>query len=328
MKRASVVSAWIACLFAIACFSSAATTAFAQGGASFPTKPVKIIVPFAAGSNSDIFARIIADGLGAMWKQPVIVENKPGLSGTVSAANSAPDGYTLLLTSNGHTIISVINKGLTIDPVNDFAGVTQIASQGLVLVVPPSLPVKTLKELIALAKKNPGKLNFASAGLASANYIAGEMFKQMAKIDIVHVPYRGSQEQYTAIMRGDAQIDFAGVGAALGLIQSNRMHALALAAPRRSAALPDVPTFAEAGMPEFNYDSWYGILAPAHTAAPILQKVSHDIASVLRMPEVQKRWKSMDAVPVTNSPAAFDAVLRADTDRYGKLLKAAGVSAQ
>jgi tripartite-type tricarboxylate transporter receptor subunit TctC len=310
-------------LFCAASLLASASGAFAQ---AYPTKQVTIVNPFTAGSVSDLLARVLAEKLGALWKQTVIVENKPGITGTISVGKSAPDGYTLMSSSNGHTIASVINKDLPVDPVKDYAGITLVASVPVVLIVPPELPVKNLKELIALAKAKPGTLNFTSAGPASSNYLAGEIFKQTAKIDIVHVPFKGTPEQLTSIMRGDTQISLAFMGNALPFIKSGKVKALAIATATRNPALPDIPTFAEAGMPEYKYDSWFGFFAPAGTPAPILKKISEDIASVMKLPDVQARWQTIGALAVTNTPAEFDALIRADVDRYGKLLKAAGVN--
>ena len=227
----------------------------------------------------------------------------------------------------GTPFSSVINKGLTIDPVKDFAGVIQVASVPVVLVVPPELPVKNLKELVDLAKAKPGTLNFSSAGLASSNYIAGELLKQTAKIDIVHIPYKGTPETLTSLMRNDSQISLAFLSTAQDLIQADKIKALALASSKRSAILPDVPTFAEAGMPDYQYDAWFGLMAPAKTPPAILKKISEDVASIVQTPDAQKRWESLGATPITNTPEQFDATIRSDADRYGKLFKAAGVSA-
>lgn len=315
-------------LFLLCAFSMlmSASGALSQTAPAFPTKPVKIVVPFSAGSNTDILARVLAEKLGTLWKQTVIVENKPGVSGTISAATSAADGYTLMLTSNGHTILNLLNKDLPIDPITAFAGVAEVASIPLVLIVSPELKATTLKEFIALAKDKPGTLNFASAGLASSNYIAGELLKQTAQIDILHIPYRGTPEQLTSLMRGDAQLSMAFLGTALSFIQSGKVRAVAIATPERSPSLPDVPTFAESGLPQYHYDSWFGVMAPAKTPAPILKKVSDDIAMVLKEPDVHVRWQALGAVPVVSTPEQFDATIRSDADRYGKLLKAAGVA--
>jgi tripartite-type tricarboxylate transporter receptor subunit TctC len=309
---------------AVALLISAAA-AFAQS--SYPNQMVRIIVPFSAGSNTDILARILAEKLGTMWKQTVIVENKPGVAGTVSAAHASPDGYTLMLTSNGHTILNVINKDVPIDPVKAFAGITPVASVPLVLVVPPSLPAKDLKEFVALAKAKPGTLNFATAGVASSNYIASELLKQVAGIDIVHVPYKGTPETLTSLMRGDSQLSLAFLSTAISYIQTGKMKALAIATAQRYPTLPDLPTFAEAGLPDYHYDSWFGLMAPAGTPAPILKKISEDVATVMKEADVKARLDTLSALPMVSTPEQFDATIRSDADRYGKLLKAAGVSA-
>jgi tripartite-type tricarboxylate transporter receptor subunit TctC len=292
----------------------------------YPSQIVKIVVPFSAGSNTDILARILADKLGAMWKQTVIVENKPGIPGTVSVAHSAPDGYTLMLTSNGHTILNVINKDLPIDPIKAFAGITPVASVPLVLVVAPEVAAKDLKEFVALAKDKPGTLNFSSAGIASSNYIAGELLKQTAAVNIVHIPYKGTPEQLTSMMRGDSQLSMAFLGTAISYIKAGKLRALAIATPQRYPGLPDVPTFAESGMPQYHYDSWFGLLAPAGTPAPVLKKISADVAEVMKQADVKGRLDTLGALPVTATPEQFDATIRADADRYSKLLKAAGVA--
>jgi tripartite-type tricarboxylate transporter receptor subunit TctC len=312
-------------LCTLALFASASATS-AQTAAGYPTQPVKIINPFTPGSVSDLLGRTLAEKLGALWKQTVIVENRPGIAGTISVANSPADGYTLIVTSNGHTIVGALNKGLTIDPIKDFAGISEIASVPLVLIVSPDLPAKDLSELIALAKSKPGTLNFTSAGLASSNYLAGELLKQTAQIDIVHVPFKGTPEQFTSIMRGDSHMSMSFLGPAMPFIQSGKVKALALASSKRFLSLPDVPTFAEAGYPQYNYDSWFGVMAPAKTPAPIVKKISEDIATVMKDPELQARWQALTAIPLTSTPAQFDAIIRADADRYGKMLKTAGVT--
>jgi tripartite-type tricarboxylate transporter receptor subunit TctC len=304
-----------------------ASAAFAQS-TPYPNQTVRIINPFTAGSVSDILGRALAEKLGTLWGQTVIVENKPGISGTISVAKAAPDGYTLISTSNGHTIVGALNKNLGIDPIKDFAGVTQIASVPLVLVVAPTVPAKDVKELVALAKAKPGTLNFTSAGLASSNYLAGEILKQTAKIDIAHVPFRGTPEQFTSLIRGDSQLSMAFMGNALPFIQSGQIKALGIATPKRVSQLPDVPTMAEAGMPDYKYDSWFAIMAPAGTPAPIIKKISEDIASILKTPEMQARWQTLGAIPITSTPAELDTIVRSDAERYGKILQAAGVTPQ
>jgi tripartite-type tricarboxylate transporter receptor subunit TctC len=303
-----------------------ASAAFAQ--APYPNQTVRIVNPFTAGSVSDILGRALAERLGAMWGQTVIVENKPGIAGTISVAKSPADGYTLISTSNGHTIVGALNKNLGMDPIKDFAGVTQIASVPLVLVVAPTVPAKDVKELVALAKEKPGTMNFTSAGLASSNYLAGEILKQTAKIDIAHVPFRGTPEQFTSLIRGDSQLSMAFMGNALPFIQSGQIKALGIATAKRVSQLPDVPTMAEAGMPDYKYDSWFAIMAPAGTPQPIIKKISRDIATILKTPEMQARWQSLGAITITSTPEELDAIIRSDSDRYGKVLQAAGVTPQ
>jgi tripartite-type tricarboxylate transporter receptor subunit TctC len=310
--------------FALALPVSAAN---AQSG-GYPNQTVRIVNPFTAGSVSDILGRALADKLGAMWGQTVIVENKPGIAGTISVAKAPADGYTLISTSNGHTIVGALNKNLGMDPIKDFAGVSLIASVPLVLVVAPNVPVKDVKEFVALAKAKPGTLNFTSAGLASSNYLAGEILKQTAKIEISHVPFRGTPEQFTSLMRGDSQLSMAFMGNALPFIQNGQIKALAIATPKRVAQLPDVPTMAEAGMPDYKYDSWFAIMAPAGTPAPIIKKINEDIATILKTPEMQARWQTLGAIPMTSTPAELDAMIRSDSERYGKILQAAGVTPQ
>jgi tripartite-type tricarboxylate transporter receptor subunit TctC len=310
---------------------AAGSTALAQGtGAaavsSYPNQLVRIVVPFSAGSVTDGLARIIADKLGEMWKQQVIVENRPGLPGTTSVAKAQPDGYTLMLTSNGHTIAGVINKNIQFDPVKDFAGVSKVASVPMVAVVPPDLPVKSLKDFIALAKEKPGTLNFASAGIASTTFLSAELMRQAAGVNIMHVPYKGTPEATTAVVRGDVQMYFTPIPMAQELSAAGKVRAVAINSNKRSAQLPDVPTVAES-VPGYDYDSWFAILAPAGTPRPILDKLSKDIAAVLKLPDVVEKLKAQGAVPSPTTPEALDAQLKRETEFYAKVLHDAGIGA-
>lgn len=293
---------------------------------SYPNRTVTIIVPFGAGSITDSLARVLADKLGAMWKQSVVVENRPGLPGTTAVAKSAPDGYTLMLTSNGHTIAGVINKGIQFDPVKDFAGVTVIASVPLVAIVPVDFPAKTLKEFVALANESPGKLNFSSAGVASTSFLSAEIFRQGAKINIVHVPYKGVPDATNAVIRGDVQMYFAPIPNAKELSEAGKVRAIAINSEKRAPQLPDVPTIAEAAVPGYKYESWFGVLAPAGTPPAILAQVSQDIAQVLKMPDMVEKLTTFGSIPAANSPEQFDAIIKSDTERYGKVLRDAGVA--
>jgi tripartite-type tricarboxylate transporter receptor subunit TctC len=300
----------------------------AAAAQNYPAQRVTIVVPFSAGSITDGLARILADKLGEMWKQQVIVENKPGIPGTTSVAKAAPDGYTLMLTSNGHTIASAITKSLQYDPVKDFAGVSQVASVPLVAIIPPDFPAKTLKEFVDLAKQKPGTLNFSSAGVASTSYLSAEIFKQQAKINIVHVPFRGAPEATTAVVRGDVQMYFAPIPASVELSATNKVRAVAINSAGRARQLPGVPTIAEAAVPDYKYDSWFAVLAPAATPKPILNKVSRDIAAVLKMPDVAEKLEKQGSIPVANTPEQLDAIVRTDTVRNTKILKDAGIEPQ
>jgi tripartite-type tricarboxylate transporter receptor subunit TctC len=310
---------------AIATLAFGGHCAMAQGDASYPSQRVTIIVPFSAGSITDGLARVLADKLGEIWKQQVIVENRPGIAGTASLAKSAPDGYTLILTSNGHTIASVVNKNLPYDPAKDFIGVSEVATVPQVLIVPPDLPVKTVKDFIELAKAKPGQLNFASAGLASTSYLGAELFKQMAKIDIVHIPHKGAPESVTSVMRNDSQLFYLGVNLSVGLHKAGKIHALAISTAKRSAALPDVPTVAESGLPGFAYDAWFGVLAPANTPSAIVSKVSQDIGRILQMPDVAEKLTRQGVDIAFNAPEVFDKILKSDVESNSKVLRAAGI---
>src|ERR1043165_6163812 len=280
MKGLRSLSLGIAVL--AACGIASTQIASAQG--DYPNQMVRIIVPFSAGSITDGLARILADKLSIEWKQQGIVENRAGLAGTTFVAKAPPDGYTLMLNSNGHTIAGVINKNLQFDPVKDFAGVSQVAAVPMVMIVPPDFPAKSLKEFIAMAKEKPGQLNFSSAGVASTSFLSAEIMRQNANVNMVHVPYKGAPEAVTAVVRGDAQMYFAPIPSAQELGQAGKVQVMAINSAKRVPQLPDTPTVAEAGLPDYKYDSWFGVLAPAGTPKPILAKVSQDIAKALALP--------------------------------------------
>jgi tripartite-type tricarboxylate transporter receptor subunit TctC len=321
----SAIRTWIGLAVLIGTISAAQAQ---SDSASYPSQVVRIVVPVSPGSIADGFARLIAEKLSEHWKRPVIVENRPGLAGTTSVARSVPDGYTLFLNSNGHTIAGVINKDIQFDPVKDFAGVTLIATVPLVMIVPANSPVKTVKDLVAMAKEKPGQLNFANAGVSTTSFLSAEVFKQSARIDIVHVPYRGAPEAVTAVIRGDAQMYFAPIPSAQELGPSGKVTVVAVNSPGRVPQMPQVPTIAEAGLADFKYESWFGMLAPAGTPQSILRKVSQDIAKVLTQSDVREKMQRQGALPSTNTPEQFDAVIRDDTVRNGKLLRDAGIGAR
>jgi tripartite-type tricarboxylate transporter receptor subunit TctC len=294
---------------------------------AYPSQLVRIVVPFSAGSNTDGQARIIADKLSELWKQQVIVENRPGVAGTASVAKSAADGYTLMLTSSGHPVANVITRSAPFDPVKDFAGVTQTTSVPAALVVPLEFQGKTVSDFITLARQKPGTLNFSSAGTTSTSYLAGEVFKQVAKIDIVHIPHKGAPEAMTSILRNDSQLYFASANSTTELYEAKKIGIIAVSSGKRFPPLPNVPTVKESGLAGYEYDSWFGVLAPAGVPKPILNKVSQDIARVLRLPDVAEKMKTQGLVVATQSPDEFDAMIKSEAERYGKILRDAGVGA-
>jgi tripartite-type tricarboxylate transporter receptor subunit TctC len=309
-------------LIGIAALAAACSSALAQG--DYPSQRVTIVVPFGAGSVTDIMARILADDLNRRWNQPVIVENRPGLAGTVAVAKAPADGYTLMLTSNGHTVAALVNKNLPFDPVKDFAGITRVSSAPLILITYPETPAKNLKDLVALAKSKPGTLNFSSPGLASTTFIAGALFRKAAGIEIQHVPYKSAPDAVTAVMRGDAQMYFAPVNLSMEMAKAGKVNAMAAATPKRLSEMPDVPTFTEAGVP-FVYDSWFGLMTQAGVPRPIVEKINKDVTDALKSPEIEAKLKAQFVVPVIDTPEGFDKIIRTETADLTELFKEAGI---
>ncbi len=293
-----------------------ATAASAQ---TYPSQLVRIVVPFTPGSQTDILGRAYADKLAGIWKRDVIVENKPGLAGTASTAKAAPDGYTLLLVSNGHAVIESLNANLTFDPVKDFAGVTKIAVIPGILVVNPETGPKTYKELVALAQAKPGALNYASAGLGSASSIGIELLKAQTGIDLVHVPYRGLPEAHTSVIRGDALVFMTFYGAGGDLIQGGKLRPVAVTSAKRIAQLHDVPTLQEEGVAGFAYDAWFGLLAPAGTRKPVIDAVNKAVVEASKMPDHIERFTKLGIDLATSTPEEFSALVKSDTERFTRL---------
>ena len=292
---------------------------------NWPSQPVKIVVPLSAGSVTDILARALSDRLQRAWGQPVIVENRPGIAGTASVAKAAGDGYTLLMTSNGHAVLGAMNKNLPFDPLGDFVGVTQVASVPFILIASPSFEVKNLSELIAAAKAQPGKLNFASPGLGTSVHILSELFKKSAGIDVVMVPYKGAPEAHTSVLRGDAQMFFSAVNIGVEYIAAGKVRPIAIVARERHPKLPDVPTIAEAGLPGLSYDAWFGVLAPSSTPRAIVERIGRDIAAAIGDPDVKTSFDRQGLIPVIAGPERFDRMLRDDTARFGGLFRELGL---
>src|SRR5256714_975784 len=307
-------------LGAVALFA-ACTIASAQ---DYPNQRVTIIVPFGAGSVTDIMARILADELTKRWGQQVIVENRPGLPGTIAVAKAPADGYTLMLTSNGHTVSGLVNKNLSFDPLQDFAGITRVSSAPLYLITNPDLPPRSLKDLIALAKSKPGTLNFSSPGLASTTFIAGALFRKAAGVDLVHVPFKSAPDAVTAVIRGDAHMYFAPINLSKDMSEAGKVITIASATAKRLPEIPDTPTMTEAGLP-FVYDSWFGLLTQVAVPRPIIQKINKDVTDMLKSPDVAAKLKAQFVVPVTDTPEEFDNIIRSETAHLAEVFKEAGI---
>ena len=305
----------------------AAQAALAQ---SWPAKPIRLVVPFAPGGSSEIIARSLAAQLSTSLGQQVFVDNKPGGAGNVAMeeVKRAPaDGYTMIL---GHVGVLAVNpalfgKSLPYDPVKDFIPVSLVATVPNVIAVNPDLPVTTLADLVRKAKAEPGKLNYGSAGNGSAGHLAMEYFKMQAKVDIVHVPYKGTGPMLTDLMGGQTQLTFNGVPPIIGQIKGGKLRPIAVGSSKRVPSLPDVPTIAESGYPGFETSQWYGILLPAGTPAPIVERLHREIVAALAKPETTKRIVEDGGVAVGNSPAEFAALIAREEKRWGEVVRNAGV---
>ena len=297
----------------------------------YPSKPVKIIVPFTAGSATDILARTVGQKLSELWNQPVVIDNRGGAGGTIGAAivaKSPADGSTLLVHSAGQAVNAFIYPSLPYDTLKDFVQVAPLGGQPNVLVVAPSSGYKTVADLIADAKRRPGVLNFGSAGIGSGTHINGEKFKLAAGIDVVHVPYKGTPEALTDTMTGRIAFFFSPVSAALPLVRDGKLTALAVSSAKRSSVLPAVPTVAESGLPGFDYNLWVGMFAPAGTPTDVVEKLNRDVNRVLREVDVRERMMSLGAEAMPMSAPEFDHFMRAEMDDAAKVVKAAGIKVQ
>lgn len=313
-------------LIGAAAFSSAWTCAAL--GQEFPVKPVRMIVPYSAGGGTDIFARMIAKKLSERWNQQVIVENRVGaggIVGTEAVAQAPADGYTLLMMANTHALYPSFYKSVPFDPIKSFSPVTLVASGANVLVVHTSLQVSTVQDLIAMAKQRPGKLTFASAGKGSTTHLAGELFKSMAKIDVVHVPYKGSGQAEIDVAGGHVAYMIDSLPAALPNIKAGRTRAIATTDKKRAAALPEVPTIDESGLPGYEITTWWGIAAPANTPTALVSKLSKDIGDVMRLSDVKNLLASQGAEPRTSTPEQFASYIRSQIDVYRKIISDAGI---
>ena len=315
----------ISAALAALAFALAASHAAAQG---YPGKPVKMLVPFPPAGATDAVARFVGQKLAERWGQSVVIENRPGAGGSIGsdlAAKAAPDGYTLLMaTTSTHSIGPSLSK-LPYDPIKDFAPIIHVADVPNVLLVSPTLPVKTVKELVAYAKARPGQLNYGSSGPGTIVHLNAELFKLISGTDIQHVPYKGTALVIPDLANGQIAMLFDSLASAMPHIRSNRGRPIALNATRRSALLPDVPTFAEAGMPEFNTNTWFGMFAPAGTPKEIVAKIHDDVLAALQAPDLRERFASVGAEAVGGTSEQFTARILSDTTRWAQVIRTAKV---
>jgi tripartite-type tricarboxylate transporter receptor subunit TctC len=297
----------------------------------YPSKPVRIIVPFAAGGPADVYARFIAQRLQPALGQPFVVENKPGagaLTGTQEAAQAAPDGHTLLMMSNTHTVNETLIPNRPYQLMRDFAPVAPVNYSDLVLVVHPSVQAANVGELLAQARSKPGQLNYASSGPGTPYHMAGELFKALANIDVVHVPYKGSSGARTDVLAGHVHLMFDAVTAMAPHARGGKVKALATTGRTRSTILPDVPTVAESGVPGYEAVIWLGLMAPAKTPPAVLRKLNAEIARIVALPEVKQEWAAQGATAMTQSVEEFERYLRGDIDKWAQIVRKAGIKAE
>ena len=303
----------------------------AQGTApAYPTRTIRAIVPFPAGGGIDTVIRILAPKMSESLGQQLIIDNRAGASGTLGTevvAKSAPDGYTLLGTFSSHSQNQILYRSLPFDTLRDFAPITVFGTVPNILISNPTLPVKTVKELIALAKRRPGEVLYASIGPASPSHLTAELFNSMAGVKTTHVPYKGAAPSMVALVSGETQITFTTVLVAVPYLKANRVRALAVTSLKRSGALPDVPTLDEAGVPGFESTAWWGLLAPAKTPKPIIDRLYNVATTTMKTPEIRARLDQLGAEPAGHTPEAFDQLIRDDISKWGKVVKALGITA-
>jgi tripartite-type tricarboxylate transporter receptor subunit TctC len=316
---------------AFALLAISLTTSSSAPAEDYPARNVKIIVPFGAGGPADVYARVLAQHLGDALKQGFVVENRPGagaIIGTDTVAKSEPDGYTLLMMSNTHTTNESLVPNKPFVLMKDFVAIAPVNYSDLLMVIHPSVPAKDLKEFIALAKSKPGALNYASSGPGTPYHMAGELFKAMSGTDIVHVPHKASGEARSSVLGGHVQMMFDAITTMAENARSGQVRILGTTGLKRSPLMPDVPTVAEAGVPGYEATIWLGIMAPANTPKPIVDKLNTEIVKVINRPDVKEAWEKQGAVPMTMTPAEFDAYLRKDIDKWAAVVRASGAKVQ
>ncbi len=294
----------------------------------YPAKPIRLIVPFVAGGSADVLSRVLAQRLTQQYAQQVVVENRPGSGGHVgaeAAARAAPDGYTIVFGTIGiHAAYTIYSK-LNYDPSRDLQPVSMYADVPNILVVHPSVPVKNVKEFIALAKSNPGRLNFGTAGSGSSTHMAGEWFKLYTGVNLTHVPYKGSAQAMQDLLGGQIELMFENLPTAIAQVRAGKIRSLGMTSRERSPSMPEVPTLAETGVPGFEATAWFTIAAPAKVPADIIRKLNVDMNAFLKAPEMQQRWIDMGVVPLGGSPADAEKFFVVEREKWGKVIKAAGI---
>ena len=313
--------------YAALCAAVLPVIAYAQ---NYPTKPVRFIVPFPPGGGNDTIARLVAQKLSAALGQQVIVDNRPGAGGTIgaeAAARSPGDGYTMFLAGVAtHGINPNMRKKMPYDALKDFEAVSLIASAPLLVVVHPSLPVKNVKDLIAVAKAKPGQINYASNGPGSSSHLAVELFDMMAGVKLTHIPYKGLAPALTDLLSGEISVMFSSAVAALPQVKSGRLRAIAMTGAKRSAAIPNVPTVAESGVPGYETGSWYGVVVPAGTPRAAIDRLSREIQTIVKSPDFTAKLNEEAVIPVGSTPEAFDKHIRNELARWAKVIKAAKIA--
>jgi tripartite-type tricarboxylate transporter receptor subunit TctC len=298
---------------------------------SYPARPIRFIVGFAPGGGNDILARMVGQKLTEQLGQSVVIDNRPGAGGNVGAelvSRALPDGYTILMMSSSHPIQGLLKRGLTYDPIRDFSPVAQLANYPYLLVVHPAVKAKSVMELVALAKSRAGQLNFVSSGNGSGSHLAGELFRIASGAGIVHVPYKGTAQAITDLLGGRVQLMFSPMPAVLPQVKSGHLRALAVTGRKRSPALPDMPTVAEAGVASFEVSPWYGVLAPARTPRAIVTTLNAKIQLILKMPDIGERLAMEGAEPVASTPESFARLIHDEYAKWSKVIKQTGLTAE
>jgi tripartite-type tricarboxylate transporter receptor subunit TctC len=317
-------------LLAVMAAGHAAQPAAGGPAADFPGRPIRIVVGFTPGGGPDITARFIAQKLTESWRQNVVVDNRPGAGGTIAAqtvARANPDGYTLLSVSSAHAVAPAVYAKLPYDTRKDLAGITLTANSKYLLVVAPALGVKSLHDLLALAKAKPGQLNFSSAGVGSGTHFAGEQFKSMAAIDVVHVPFKGIPEALTETMTGRVQFFMAPIANAVNLVKEGKLVALGVSSVRRDPLVPDVPTVAEAGVPGYHSELWFGLLTTRQTPRAIVARLNREITRILNEPGLRQRWTPLGLDPQPTTPEQFDQLIADEIAAFTAIARAANIKA-